>query len=152
MSTPSSVHSHNCCVLPFQHYTDKKDKRNFLTYKTTQMGSVAKSYIRKGFLIYEEMRKYFTIYEEAVIHTWLCTPSLLNFLIYKENLCHKLNMDLDLQSLFGLHVHGCTHWRRPRKPPPPPPYLGSYTRALLVNQDRRHLLVTPGCRLYRGRY
>jgi hypothetical protein len=27
------------------------------------MGLVAKSYIRKGFLIYEEMRKYLTIYE-----------------------------------------------------------------------------------------
>jgi hypothetical protein len=22
---------------------------------------------------------------------------------------HKLNMELDLQSLFGLHVHSCTH-------------------------------------------
>jgi hypothetical protein len=31
------------------------------------MGSaVAKAYMRKGFLIYEEMRKYSTIYEEAV--------------------------------------------------------------------------------------
>jgi hypothetical protein len=27
------------------------------------MGSVAKSYMRKGFLIYEEMRKYLVIYE-----------------------------------------------------------------------------------------
>ncbi len=26
------------------------------------------SYMRKGFLIYEEMRKYLTIYEEAVSH------------------------------------------------------------------------------------
>ncbi len=33
------------------------------------MGSVAKSYMRKGFLTYEEMRKYLTIYEEAVSHT-----------------------------------------------------------------------------------
>jgi hypothetical protein len=31
------------------------------------MGSGAKSFMRKGFPIYEEMRKYFTIYEEAVI-------------------------------------------------------------------------------------
>jgi hypothetical protein len=30
------------------------------------MGSGAKSYIRKVFVIYEEMRKYLTIYEEAV--------------------------------------------------------------------------------------
>ncbi len=49
-------------------------------------------------------------------------------------------MELDLQSLFGLHVHSCTvliGWN------PPPPQLGSYTRALLVSQDRRHLFVTP---------
>jgi hypothetical protein len=32
------------------------------------MGAVAKSYMRKGFLIYEEMRKYLTIYKEAVGH------------------------------------------------------------------------------------
>ena len=35
------------------------------------MGSGAKSYKRKGFLIYEEMRKYFIIYEEAVGHKLL---------------------------------------------------------------------------------
>jgi hypothetical protein len=33
------------------------------------MGAVAKSYMRKGFLIYEEMRKYLVIYEEAVSAT-----------------------------------------------------------------------------------
>jgi hypothetical protein len=32
------------------------------------MGPGAKSYMRKGFLIYEEMRKYFIIYVEAVSH------------------------------------------------------------------------------------
>jgi hypothetical protein len=32
------------------------------------MGSFAKSYMMKGFLIYVEMRKYLTIYEEAVSH------------------------------------------------------------------------------------
>jgi hypothetical protein len=55
-------------------------------------------------------------------------------------------MESDLQSLFGLHVYSCIHWLRPRKsqpPPPNPPHLGSYTRALLVSQDRRHLFVTP---------
>ncbi len=31
---------------------------------------VAKSYMRKGFLIYEEMRKYFPIYKEAVSHLY----------------------------------------------------------------------------------
>ncbi len=32
------------------------------------MGSVAKSYMRKGFLIYEEMRKYLAISEKVVSH------------------------------------------------------------------------------------
>ena len=47
-------------------YTDKKENTIFLKYKEIQSGAVAKSYIRKGFLIYEEMCKYFPIYEEAV--------------------------------------------------------------------------------------
>ncbi len=42
-------------------------------------------------------------------------------------------MELDLQSLFGLNVHSCTHWLRTRNPSPP--HLGSYTRALLVRQS-----------------
>jgi hypothetical protein len=48
--------------------TDKKENENFLIYKEIQNGAVAKSYVRKGFLIYEEMRKYLVIYEEAVSH------------------------------------------------------------------------------------
>jgi hypothetical protein len=36
-------------------YTDKK-KSIFLIYKKIPSGAVAKSYMRKGFLIYEEMR------------------------------------------------------------------------------------------------
>jgi hypothetical protein len=48
--------------------TDKKGNRIILIYKETQMGSGAKLYMRKGFLIHEEMRKYFTINEEAVGH------------------------------------------------------------------------------------
>ncbi len=37
-------------------------------YMEIKMGLVAKSYMRKGFQIYEEMRKYLVIYEEAVCH------------------------------------------------------------------------------------
>ncbi len=37
-------------------------------YKKIENGAVAKSYMDKGFLIYEEMRKYLAIYEEAVSH------------------------------------------------------------------------------------
>jgi hypothetical protein len=49
--------------------TDKKEKKIFLVYKEVQKGAVAKSYMRKGFLIYEEMRKYLAINEAAVSHT-----------------------------------------------------------------------------------
>jgi hypothetical protein len=44
-------------------YTDKKENKIFLIYKEIQMGAVAKSYMRKGFLIYEEMCTYLFIYE-----------------------------------------------------------------------------------------
>jgi hypothetical protein len=42
-------------------------------------------WMRKGSLIYEELRKYFPIYEEAVSHIWLCNCSISNFLIHEEN-------------------------------------------------------------------
>jgi hypothetical protein len=48
--------------------THKKENQIFLIYKEIQRRAVAKSYLWKGFLIYEEMRKYFTTYEEAVSH------------------------------------------------------------------------------------
>ncbi len=46
------------------------------------MGPAAKSYMRKGLLIYDEMLKYLTIYDykEAISHIWLCHRYLLNFL------------------------------------------------------------------------
>ncbi len=49
-------------------HIDKKENQIFLICKEIQNRAVAKSYMRKGFLIYEEMRKYLTIYEEAVSH------------------------------------------------------------------------------------
>ncbi len=65
-------------------HTDKKENQIFLIYKEIQSGAVAKSYIRKGFLVYEEMGKYFPMYEEAVSHIWICNCSILNFLIYED--------------------------------------------------------------------
>ncbi len=50
---------------PSVSYTDKKENQIFLIYKEIQSGAVAKSYMRKGFLIYEEMRKYFPIYVDC---------------------------------------------------------------------------------------
>ncbi len=46
----------------------KKKRKCFIIFKEIQMGSVAKTYMRKGFLIYEEMRQYLVIYGEAVSH------------------------------------------------------------------------------------
>ncbi len=76
----------NHCTLVSSYYTDQKENQIFLIYKEIQSGAVAKSYMGKGFLKYEEMRKYFPIYEEAVSHIWLCNCSTLNFLIFEENL------------------------------------------------------------------
>ncbi len=62
--------------------------------------------MRKGFLIYEEMRKYFLIYKEAVCHIWLCNCSILNFLIYEKNLiffCISVRETVKLQSR-GKHL------------------------------------------------
>jgi hypothetical protein len=58
--------SWNARLLPMKRKTctDKKGNKTFLIYREIQSG--AKSYKRKVFLIYEEMRKYFTIYDEAV--------------------------------------------------------------------------------------
>ncbi len=52
-------HQHQHC-----RHTEKKEMKIFLIFKNVQSGEVAKSYMRKGFLIYEEMRNYFPIYEE----------------------------------------------------------------------------------------
>jgi hypothetical protein len=46
----------------------------------------------------------------------------------------SMTMELDLQSLFGLHVYVQLYpFAETRNPPPP--HLGSFTRALLVSQD-----------------
>jgi hypothetical protein len=52
----------------YKSYTDKKEKNIFLIFKEFQKEAVAKSYMRKGFLIYEEMRNFLVIYEEAISH------------------------------------------------------------------------------------
>ncbi len=48
------------------HALIKKENQIFLIFKKILSG--VESYVRKGFLIYEEMRKYFPIYEEPVSH------------------------------------------------------------------------------------
>ncbi len=39
-------------------------------------------------------------------------------------------------------MYSCTHWLNPATSLLPP-HLGSYTRELLVSQDRRHIFVIP---------
>ena len=55
MANPQEQVEGKCCK---KRDTDKKSKKNFLIYKEIQSGAVAKSYMRKGFLINEQMRKY----------------------------------------------------------------------------------------------
>jgi hypothetical protein len=51
-------------------------------------------------------------------------------------------MELVYLGSMSRDVHRFTHCLRPRNSPPP--YLGSYTRALLVSQGRRHrFALTP---------
>jgi hypothetical protein len=51
----------------FTVYTHKKGNEIVFINKKIQMGYVAKSYMRNGFL-YEAMRKYLAVYEETVRH------------------------------------------------------------------------------------
>ncbi len=52
--------------------------------------------------------------------TVLYLQYILGCLALRVRTNHMLNMELDLQSLFGLHVHSCTHWLRPRNRDPYP--------------------------------
>ncbi len=46
-----------CFAFVLVHITDKKENKILLIYKEIQKGAVAKSYMRRGFLIYMYMRK-----------------------------------------------------------------------------------------------
>jgi hypothetical protein len=67
-SLPSLVSFSNTVVYiqdikkcSYIYRTDKKENKIFLIYKEIQRGAVAKPYMRKSSLIYEEMRKYLGI-------------------------------------------------------------------------------------------
>jgi hypothetical protein len=55
-------------------HTDKKENQIILIYKEIQSGAVAKSYMRKGFLIYKEMLKYFPTRRPLVIYDFAIAP------------------------------------------------------------------------------
>jgi hypothetical protein len=52
-------------------------------------------------------------------------------------------MEINLQSLFRLHVHSCTHWLRPSKPPPPPPAFGLIYEGAIGQQRKTTSLCDP---------
>ena len=105
----------------------KKEIEIFLIYKEIQMGSVAKSYMRKAYLIYEEMRKNLTIFEEAVSHKWLCNRTLPNFLLNEENFLFFL-------SVWGYFSNSlpCTYWLNLRET------ISNGKRVKLVNGPRQY--------------
>ncbi len=99
------------------------------------MGSVAKSYMRKCFLIYEEMRKYLTIYEDCRQSYMTLQPLLLNFLLYEGK--------LDFLFISVETDHQLTH------------HDGTVVEGLLVGQVGRRrgrilrpLLLKPGSRVF----
>jgi hypothetical protein len=59
-----------------------------------------------------------------------------------EKIPQKIFKKKDLQNLFGLLCTAVLIGWDPQLPPSRP-HLGSYTSALLVGQDRRHLFVSP---------
>jgi hypothetical protein len=78
----------------------------------------------KGFLIYEEMRKYFIIYEDAVSHILLCTRSLKTSL-YIRKFFYLFFISVVFLSSFNL-------W-----PTPPPPLFIPLTRLCITLYSSR---------------
>ncbi len=75
------------------------------------MGSGAKSYVRKSFLIYEEMRKFFPYMRtlRRLLQSYMTLhPISLNFLIYGENFisffyqCVTISIQLWLEAVISL--------------------------------------------------
>ncbi len=87
-----------------------KNERKLFSYvrKFRREGSDAKSYIRKGFLIYEERRKYLVMDGDPISPIWLCTRSLLNCLIYEENFHFFFNsVQPSVSHRIGVMLHVC---------------------------------------------
>ncbi len=55
-------------------YTNKKENKIFMIYEKIKSGAVAKSYMRTGFLIYEEMLQYFPMRRTLVIYDFATAP------------------------------------------------------------------------------
>jgi hypothetical protein len=79
------------------------------------MGLVRKSYIRKGFIIYEEMRKYLTIYEEAVIdiNAFATDPYCIS---YEKN-CNYFFISVPIRIQDGFYWVCGSGWRNDKNDP-----------------------------------
>jgi hypothetical protein len=75
-------------IIPLRRelkYTDKKENKIFLTYQEIQMGAVAKSYMRKGFLIQYMKRCANFSHIGGGRLSYMTNRSLLDFLILFMN-------------------------------------------------------------------
>ncbi len=75
--TRNSLQSANSQVPVLRKFNDKINKI-FLISKEIQSGAVAKSYMRKGFVIYEDMRKSY-MRRPLVIYDLVTAPFWISF-------------------------------------------------------------------------
>ncbi len=93
----------------------KKEKK-ILIVKEIPKGPVEKSNMRKGFLIYDEMRKFLIIFVEALSYIWLYNCSLLDFLINEENfLLFFISVVFDCPGAENPRSHRIPDFSSPRK-------------------------------------
>ncbi len=59
-------------------------------------------------------------------------------------------MELDLQRLFRLHVHGCTHFADTPQTPPPPPLPHIWAHRALLEKDTQRLNMELGLQSWFG--
>ncbi len=117
--------------------------------KTDCLGAHCNTVHHIGFKTFFQIRVRVSLYSMCGCKAgvWPC-PSFASMNEYQD---HKINMEIDLQSLFGLHVTWCAQLYSLAGTPqlPPAPRIWTrITRALLVSKDRRHLFVTPWSRRY----
>jgi hypothetical protein len=92
-------------------HCQKNENNIFLIFKEIQMGSGSKSYMRKAFLIYEEMRKYFFLkvwWPNATLFAFIFLYTVDTFIhhsfIHKHSL-RPISISSQL-SLSGRNLHG----------------------------------------------
>ncbi len=132
----------------------KKIFFGFISKSPTQMGSLSaknasKKFSRLGTFKYGVISPKFTVFGQKLVqdissenHHLICRSQKVLILWVFPYVKYGVRSPKFI--CMGSCVH-CTAvligWD-PSTPSPLPPYLGSYTRALLVSQERRHIFVT----------